>query len=720
VVVLPQALTAGSLWALLAYLLKDADLLDAQRDRGGRGDIPRNTGPRVKSGRVLANQLRVDMLPCGHASDIEVLTSSKSGKLVVSIGIDDSMSLWRFHEVLGTGTREVLRPARAMQGIVAAAVSADERYVGVATEDGTVQVWQLRDDGEAIALDPIVSDEGKKRSQIIQIVLEVDQFGEDPFRTAGSSSARPPIVILYSDGSIITSRHSGTETVLEAGQSDTKTSLLRNDVNDDTTVLVTGDYDETILRASNHWAPTVLHSHRTAGDIMTSISPLRAIERFTRKPVFAIGRRSGIVEVFDIAGTLIGAVGQPGQLASIDQVDIVAPITSRCTGCNVTSDEGFFVISTAGDQVYIDRIIPPNVLVCRCSTSRRSLDDGSRISISGPSKSSDSLSISLVVPPSSSRARVSPCTSPRKSPSLLPPTSNGEFPLSSHGTRKLSAYHSHDSMSTSTTANTGSGTAVNSMGLSINGNGINGNGNGNGAIENDTFAGDQTQGQAQPPTPDWTDMEVFPLGAISAPQGNWIIVDNILIGLRRSSPGISHDQWQIWTIDLSLPYNGTTLNVSTSPLADLEESTRQSLFDTLYDEDGCIPSERKRSERLSSLSGRATFPPIRGSFSVPTFPSLAYIEIRNLEPKGPRGFVAAFGNQLGIITLPERQRDEVPVQGQGQGQGHYSMGVGGMTPRSRLNSTSASGNGNGNGEKRPNTLGLTPPPPRKFDDKKVN
>jgi hypothetical protein len=239
---------------------------------------------------------------------------------------------------------------------------------------------------------------------------------------------------------------------------------------------------------------------------------------------------------------------------------------------------------------------------------------------------------------------------------------------------------------------------------------LNGLGNGSGSSDQDTFANDQST-STQAPTPDWTDMEVFPLGAISAPQGNWILIKDILVGLRRSSPGINHDQWQLWTVDLTLPYNGTTLNVTTAPLAELDENTRQSLFETLYS-DGDISSEDRRTERLLSLSGRASFPPIKGSFSVPTYPSLAYIEIRNLEPKGQTGFVAAFGNQLGVITLPERGEDVESSMGQG-----YGMNVGvGMTPRSRLNSTSGQGNGNGAGA----LLGLTPPPPRKFDDKKSN
>lgn len=484
VVVLPQALTAGSLWALLAFLLKDADLLDAQRDRAGRGeDIPlRSTSH--SSGRTTANQVRVDMLPCGHASDIEVVASSRSGKLVVSVDIDDSISLWRFHETLGTGTREALRSARALVGIVAAAVSSDERYVSVATESGAVQIWQLRHDGEATALEPMSVPTGKI-ARVIQIASEAEaDLTEDPFRSTNTTTnLPPPLTIVCSDGNVVSLGPSGFATIIKV-DNPAQTVRLQSDHIDDANLLVCGDYTETLHCLSVGLDLTPLHSHRTAGDKMTAVSPLRSIERFTRKKVFAIGRQSGLVEIFDTSGTLVGAVGQSGQLSPITQVDIVAPPSSRCSGCNVSSEEGFFVISTSSNQVYVDRVIPPSTLVCRCSASRRSLDEVTRLSISSPRPNSSELS--LVVPPSALRARISPSTSPRKSPSLLPPTSNGEFPLSSHGTRKLSAYQSHDTLANSATP-TSANIAVNSMGLNLNG-----LGNGSGSSDQDTFANDST------------------------------------------------------------------------------------------------------------------------------------------------------------------------------------------------------------------------------------
>lgn len=694
VVVLPQALTAGSLWALLAYLLKDADLLDAQRNRGGRGeDVPKiiSAGPRSRSSELstIASRLRVDMLPCGHASDIDIIASSRKGSLAISVSIDDTISLWRFHSQPGTGTREVLRAPTPLSNIAACAISLDETHVAIATSKGTVQIWRLSEDGPAKPLNPLRLRQVETHSRIIGIQFTDDRqtTPNDIFHPNGtgamveiSADNRSPIVtVLCSDATIISVNHVHGERVIHS--SNKASHALVPATSDGTASVVAIDaYEETLHMASDDWEPVSLQSHRVPGDSATTTSPLRELAGHRDDKLLAVGRVSGLVEVFDTTGVLVAAVGQTQDMASIQQVDIASPASSRCTGCNVTCDEGFYVISTSSEQkVFVDRIIPPHTLVCRCSVPRRSFDESARgsVAMGSPSKSAES----LVVPPSAARAKISPSTSPRRSPSLLPPTSNGEFPLSSHGTRKLSAYQSHESlMATPNSAMNGS------LGLSIN----------------------DTNGEHGPDGHhplDWSDMEVFPLGAVSAPDGNWIILDDTIVGLRRSSPGIGHDQWQVWAVDLTAPYNGSTLNVETIPLIELEARTQDALFAAIQSEDGGHSSGAQRTERLLSLSGRATFPPIRGSLSVPTYPNLAYTEIGSFQRLGHRGFIAGFGNQVGVFTLDKRGETEVDT-------GHYGLGVM-MTPRSRLNSASGGGVDN----KRPSTmLGLTPPPPRKVSE----
>lgn len=106
--VLPQVITAGLLYALLLYLLKDADLLDAQRNRLGREEE--------------ASELGIMYLPCAD-SDIDVIRSSADGSIVVTVS-NGTATLWRF-----SGTREDIA-----EGVVDAAISSDGLLLAVATD----------------------------------------------------------------------------------------------------------------------------------------------------------------------------------------------------------------------------------------------------------------------------------------------------------------------------------------------------------------------------------------------------------------------------------------------------------------------------------------------------------------------------------------------------------------------------------------------------------
>lgn len=714
VVILPQALTAGSLWALLLYLLKDADLLDAQRDRLGRGEEvpldPRHGG----DGASLASRSSVNMLPCGHAYDIERIAVSRDGSTVVTVGLDDSIALWRLGVTPGTGTREILKlhTSTADSTVSAVAVDAECQYVAAALADGQVQIWRTGKEDASRPLQPTRIHDVDDRGPVIAINFEpgsVSMTDGDPFRSPRASldqqrAPHPRVTVMRADGAVLAvTESSPTISLYEPHDTSARALALTCEDAEEMAMINLGSHDLRVLCSSAHWSPVVLASHASPGDRVSAVSPLR--QSGHDLDLLAVGRYSGLVEIFDVhSGDVIASVGQGLQLGPIGRVDLALPDSIRCTGCGTTSTDGFTVISSFGHQVYVDRVMPPSTTVCRCHGLRRSLDE------SGSSRpypvSTDSTAIkatrsseSLVVPPDSARAKLSPSSSPRRSPSLLPPVSNGEFPLSSHGTRKLSAYQAHDGITATPTSSTHDRmpTAVGSVGLSA-----------KSSMDQTTSTSTSAQ---------WLDMEVLPFGAVVAESDGWTVNDDVLIGLRRTSSGIGHEQWQLWTIDLRAPYNGSTLNVDTCSLASLEEESRVAMYETLTsDGDQSLGGTvaQQRAERLASISGRATFPSIRGSFSVPTFPPLAYIDVRTMMPLGTHGVVAAFGNQLGVITLPSR----TPMGDQAlSAQGNLGRGLTSpvpRTPRSRLSSTSGL-------DKRPSALGLTPPPPRKVsEDRKAS
>lgn len=688
VVVLPQAITAGSLGALLMYLLKDAELLDAQRDRLGRGEeIPLDHLARGS----LADRTAVHMLPCGHASDIDHLAVSRDGQTVVSVGLDNTIALWRFGKQEGTGTRELLKsPVIQDASIIAIAISPDGTLVAAATADGNLQIWQAGPDESSRPLCTVRLSSGDIK-RLAQITFDDSPaHSDDPFRLPAPARSTPSwrIMLVYTDGTVESADQSSTTTVLR--QAVSKAVLVPVQMNSvgESLLLECRPEGESLLSASSQGSPVRLESHSVPGDRVRAVSPVRTIG--ARVEAVALGRQSGMVEIFDIhTGELIASVGQNQHLDGISRVDIAAATSSQCTGCGTSSSEGFLVISSSGNEVYVDRVIPPGIVVCRCAAPRRSMEDGSTarpsfLHVNGGDDAAGRSTDSLVVPPCSSRAKISPTSSPRRSPSLLPPTSNGEFPLSSHGMRKLSAYQGHDQADLGATPTTASVGATGRVSLDL---------------------------MAQDPA-EWVDMEVLPLGAVFAPSGKWLLIGDTVVGLRRSSPGIGHEQWQLWTVDLAAPYNGSTLNVGVCSLATAEETTREAAAAA-----GAVEAEEsartvvaaaERAERLHSLSGRACFPAVRGSFSVPTYPRLAYIDVGNMLPKGDDSMVVAFGNQLGVITLPPRPTPSPTEKRASPLRTETRAGI----PRSRLSSTSGI-------EKRPvmpSALGLTPPPPRRISE----
>jgi WD40 repeat protein len=141
--VLPIAATTGLLWLLLLYLLKDAELLEAQQDHVDSDPSDE------KSIKPLQGQMSFSTLPRSFSSDVELIASSRDGQVIVSVGLHNEITVWnlatRTHMSIDA-TNLLLRTAsssHASPTLTSVAVEENGEYFAVGTGSGMVAVWRI-------------------------------------------------------------------------------------------------------------------------------------------------------------------------------------------------------------------------------------------------------------------------------------------------------------------------------------------------------------------------------------------------------------------------------------------------------------------------------------------------------------------------------------------------------------------------------------------------
>lgn len=144
IMVLPIAATTGLLWLLLLYLLKNAELLEAQQQHAEFDSMEEKEG--IKS---LEGQFSFSTLPRAFTSDVELIASSRDGHITVSVGLHNEITIWNL--VTGThtsidATSLLLRAASSSHAIAtlsSVAVEENGEHFAVGTGSGIVAVWKI-------------------------------------------------------------------------------------------------------------------------------------------------------------------------------------------------------------------------------------------------------------------------------------------------------------------------------------------------------------------------------------------------------------------------------------------------------------------------------------------------------------------------------------------------------------------------------------------------
>ncbi|KAI3607816.1 sterol regulatory element binding protein cleavage-activating protein [Moniliophthora roreri] len=145
IMVLPIAATTFVLWCLLLYLLKDAELLDAQKNRAD-AEPTRNLKDHVTA---LEKRASFSTLPRAFPSDVELIATSSDGRTVISVGLHNEVAIWKtmLGEHIPIDTSDFLLQAGtslATSTLTAVAMDRKGHFCAVGTGGGTIAVWNIQ------------------------------------------------------------------------------------------------------------------------------------------------------------------------------------------------------------------------------------------------------------------------------------------------------------------------------------------------------------------------------------------------------------------------------------------------------------------------------------------------------------------------------------------------------------------------------------------------
>ncbi len=192
ILVLPIAVTTSLLWGLLLYLLRNTELLEAQRHRPDADSL-------IDEQKNLQSETVFSTLPRAFASDVDLIAVSKDGKTIVSVGLRNEITVWnasRNKHVAIDAANVLLRMASssscAASTVTCVTIDDGGRYFAVGTGAGLIAVWSVDKAGKAKPLPLLALENSSAAVTGIQFVPPMRQYADKkPMRTSNQESNSP-------------------------------------------------------------------------------------------------------------------------------------------------------------------------------------------------------------------------------------------------------------------------------------------------------------------------------------------------------------------------------------------------------------------------------------------------------------------------------------------------------------------------------------------------
>lgn len=674
ILVLPIAATTGALWGLLLYLLKNTELLEAQRQRPDSETYSRAQ----EDEKSLQGQIAFSTLPRAFSSDVELIAASKNGQTVVSVGLHNEIFVWNSQtkkHIAINASDVLLRMAgtstSSASTITALTVDDAGRHFAVGTGAGLIAVWSVNKASATVTLLPLLSLENS--SPMVAEILFVppvlqysngNSANQKPGRVPPLSEPSSPehttqdiattVLLATYEGGVATRWTIGEFPTVAFFSSSRRAAVVRASIiqltpGDRALIAFSLDDGSLDLLETGDFEPTILNDcllqPGNSFDMVSKVHACRAEMNGSMRVVVAAVTEAGSVSLWDaLTGECI-TVLEEGHV-QIRNVRVSPVQCETCHFCGQLPMESLAIAFSADHVVWLFKLyLDDQTRRCSCSRPHHHQQQqlrraASRESLGRRSRSNSNASSSQKGSPLIPRAR------------LATAFENYAFPVSGHGVHSRRASEKDTTRRSSELLTVPFPSSLSGEEYEF----------GYDLSTGSSYRADLS-GSTTPTNPSaqsmWRNAVLVPLADVVCERGGWDVSDNKFVGIRRkprsrgkskmpmvpatlhasSSSGLTSatlERWELWTFDPAI------VSLRSSLLSMLSRPTISPSSLSSSPSHSYSPSSSSRTNSSSSLSSSH----LAGE-------SITRLPFTRVSPVlvAPSHVLAGFGNTIGVFHL---------------------------------------------------------------------
>ncbi|KAI5987565.1 hypothetical protein EDD15DRAFT_2389540 [Pisolithus albus] len=417
ILVLPMLATLLPLYGLLLYLLKDAELLEAQRNRAG-ADVTV-----ASATNTLFDHISFSTLPRSFATDIELLATSGNGRAHAAVGLQNELSIWRPDENdpiyidIDAILLRIPNTSSVQPSISALAIGGEGDMIAFGTSSGVVHFHQPL---------TVVGDrsEVKQLHFVARCSVPLQKLAPDSRPTTPASSGA--LIALYESGAVVSWKLDTlpTHSLIKPKSSSSPIANSRFlPIRSSDRFLLAFAFEDGSLEVTEVGILEHTRSVLRAGNPFDKVAKVDAcctLSNDTQQVIVCVASEAGVVSLWDAqSAECLLIMGEPR--GTVDQLRVSAIRSDTCHFCGELPLDSFLVALSVGHTVASYRVYVTSQ-TRHCSCPGNVPRQGTVLSSGMGLRSRSSSTISVSGSPTSARRL-----------STVSNSSDTTFPVSGHG-----------------------------------------------------------------------------------------------------------------------------------------------------------------------------------------------------------------------------------------------------------------------------------------------